>query len=94
MNTIRRSFDIDPDTDARLRAMAVERGQDEDAVLTEAKALLDSVIDLDSPDLAADVRRLEKFRADGLAVPLEEVKSCVESWDTPDELPAPTPRRS
>ncbi|QUS38939.1 hypothetical protein RPMA_08965 [Tardiphaga alba] len=94
MNTIRRSFDIDPDTDARLRVMAAERGQDESAVLAEALALLDSVIDLDGPDLAEDVRRLEQFRADGLAVPLDDVKAWVESWDTPDELPAPIPRRN
>jgi hypothetical protein len=41
MNIVRRTLDID--TDARLREMADERGQDVAAVLAEAVALLDSV---------------------------------------------------
>lgn len=43
--------------------------------------------------LAEDVRRLAQFKQDGLAVPLDEVKAWVESWDTPNELPSPTPRK-
>jgi hypothetical protein len=46
MNIIRRTLDIDADTDARLREMADKRGQDVAAVLAEAVALLDSVIDI------------------------------------------------
>jgi hypothetical protein len=34
MNIIRRTLDIDADTDARLREMAIERGQDIAAVQT------------------------------------------------------------
>jgi hypothetical protein len=41
-NIVRRTLDIDADTDARLREMADERGQDVAAVLAEAVALLDS----------------------------------------------------
>ena len=41
MNIIRRTLDIDADTDARLREMADERGQDVAAVLAEAVALLE-----------------------------------------------------
>lgn len=93
MTIVRRSFEIDQRTDARLRAMATERGQDEGVILAEALALLDSMIDIEGPDLAEDVRRLEQFERDRLAVPLDEVKAWVESWDTPDELPAPTPRK-
>jgi hypothetical protein len=38
MNIIHRTLDIDADTDARLREMADERGQDVAAVLAEAVA--------------------------------------------------------
>jgi transcription termination factor Rho len=57
MNIIRRTFDIDAETDARLREMAIERGQDVAAVLAEAVALLDSVVDIAGPDLAEDAIR-------------------------------------
>jgi len=36
MNIIRRTLDIDASTDARLRELAAERGQDVSAVLAEA----------------------------------------------------------
>jgi predicted transcriptional regulator len=93
MNIIRRTLDIDTDTDARLRAMADERGQDVAAVLAEAVALLDSVVDIAGPDIAEDRRRLEAFRKTRSAVPLEEVKSWVASWGSATELPRPAPRK-
>lgn len=93
MNLIRRTIELDPSTDERLRALAAERGQDEAAVLAEAIALLDSVIVIDAPDLAEDRRRLARYRKIGDAVPLAEVRAWVESWGTADELPPPSPRR-
>ena len=62
MNIIRRTLDIDAGTDARLRELAAERGQDVSAVLAEAVALLDSVVDIGNPDIAEDRRRLREFR--------------------------------
>ncbi|HEY5306257.1 MAG TPA: hypothetical protein VIJ52_06285 [Pseudolabrys sp.] len=50
MNLILRSIALDPATDARLRELAAERGQDEAAVLAEAVALLDSVVDIGNPE--------------------------------------------
>jgi predicted transcriptional regulator len=88
MNIIRRTLDIDADTDARLRAMADERGQDVAAVLAEAVALLDSVI-----DIGEDRRRLDAFKRTRAAVPLDEVKSWVVSWGSANELPRPAPRK-
>jgi hypothetical protein len=91
MNIIRRTLDID--TDARLRhQMADERGQDVAAVLAEAAALLDSVVDIAGPDIGEDRRRLGIFKKTGAAVPLEEVKTWVASWGSAKELPRPTPR--
>jgi len=75
MNIIRRTLDID--TDARLREMADERGQDVAAVLAEAVAL----------------RRLDDFRKTRAAVPLDEVKDWVASWGSAKELPRPAARR-
>jgi predicted transcriptional regulator len=93
MNIIRRTLDIDADTDARLREMALERGQDVAAVLAEAVALLDSVVDIAGPDLAEDRRRLDDFIKTRLAVPLDDVKAWVASWGSNNELPPPTSRK-
>lgn len=93
MNVIRRTLEIDAGTDARLSEMAAERGQDVAAVLAEAVALLDSVVDLAGPDIAEDRRRLDAFARSGHAVPLNEVKAWVESWGSEHELPRPSPRK-
>jgi predicted transcriptional regulator len=89
MNIVRRTLEIDADTDARLRALASERGQDVAAVIAEAVALLDSVVDIGNPDIAEDRRRLEQFKHTREAVPLHEVKTWIESWGGKNELPAP-----
>jgi predicted transcriptional regulator len=93
MNIIRRTLDIDVATDARLRELAAERGQDVAAVLAEAVALLDSVVDIVEPNIAEDRRRLDDFRRARQAVPLHQVKAWVESWGTDNELPRPLPQR-
>jgi hypothetical protein len=79
MNIVRRTLDIDADTDARLREMADERGQDVAAVLAEAVALLDSVVDIAGPDIGEDRRRLDAFKQTRAAVPLDDVKSWATS---------------
>lgn len=91
MNIIRRTLDID--TDTRLREMADKRGQDVAAVLAEAVARLDSVVDIGGPDIAEDRWRLDDFRASRAAVPLAEVKDWVASWGLAEELPRPVARR-
>jgi predicted transcriptional regulator len=93
MNLVSRTLEIDVDTDARLREMAKERGQDVAAVLAEAVALLDSVVDLVGPDIGEDRRRYDSFRQTRIAVPLDEVKAWVASWGSDNELPRPQSRR-
>jgi predicted transcriptional regulator len=93
MNRVSRTLEIDADTDARLSEMATERGQEVAAVLAEAVALLDSVVDLEGPDIAEDRRRLDEFERTRLAIPLDEVKAWVASWGSADELPRPRPRK-
>lgn len=93
MNLVRRTLEIDSATDARLSEMAAERGQDVAAVLAEAVALLDSVVDLAGPDIAEDRRRVDAFTRTRLAVPLDDIKTWVASWGSADELPRPHPRK-
>jgi predicted transcriptional regulator len=95
MNIIRRTLDLDTDTDtdARLREMADERGQDVSAVLAEAVALLDSVVDIAGPDVGEDRRRLDAFKSTRSAVPLDDVKTWVASWGSANDLPRPAPRK-
>jgi predicted transcriptional regulator len=93
MDIIRRTLDIDALTDARLRELAAERGQDEAAVLAEAVALLDSVVDIGNPDVAEDRRRLDAFKRTREAIPLHQIKAWVDSWGTDNELPRPEPQR-
>lgn len=93
MNMIRRTLELDSQTDTRLRELAAERGQDVAAVLAEAVALLDSVVDIEGPDIAEDRRRLDEFMRTREAIPLSEVKAWVASWGTADELPRPAPRK-
>ena len=93
MNIVRRTLEIDAGTDARLTEMAAERGQDVSAVLAEAVALLDSVVDLGGPDIAEDRRRLNDFANARKAVPLDDIKAWVASWGSADELPRPSPRK-
>jgi predicted transcriptional regulator len=93
MNLVNRTLEIDADTDARLREMAKERGQDVAAVLAEAVALLDSVVDLSGPDIGEDRRRYHEFQRTRLAVPLDDVKAWVASWGSADELPRPHARK-
>jgi predicted transcriptional regulator len=93
MNLVRRTLEIDSDTDARLRELAAERGKDIATVLAEAVALLDSVVDIGNPEIAEDQRRLQRFRETREAVPLHEIKNWVESWGTDQEQPRPKPQR-
>jgi predicted transcriptional regulator len=93
MNLIRRTIEIDTGTDARLTEMAAERGQDVAAVIAEAVALLDSVVDIAGPDVVEDRRRLDRFVSAREAVALDDVKSWVASWGSAQELPRSAPRK-
>ena len=49
-------------------------------MLAEAVALVNSVVEIDAPDIAEDRLRLERFNRSREAMPLHEVKAWVESW--------------
>jgi predicted transcriptional regulator len=93
MNKVRRILELDPSTDARLRELATQRGQEASEVVAEAISLLQSVIDVDEPDIEEDLRRLREFERTGEAVALDEAKAWVDSWGTENELPPPKPKK-
>jgi predicted transcriptional regulator len=80
MSTVRRTLELDPDTDARLSALAAEKGKDASAVVADALILLDSVVELEGLDIEEDQLRLAEFERTGQAVLLGEVKAWVGSW--------------
>ena len=73
--------------------MADERGQVVAAVLAEALALLDSVVDISGPDISEDRQRLDAFRKTRSAFLLGEVKSGVASWGPANELQRAAPHK-
>jgi predicted transcriptional regulator len=93
MGNVRLVLELDEETDARIKDLAARKGQDAAAVVADAVELLDSVIDMDGPDIEEDLRRLEEFDRTGLAVPGDEVHAWIDSWGTPNELPRPQPRK-
>lgn len=93
MPMVRHTLELDAETDARLKSLSAERGQDVASVIADAIALLASAIDVEGPDIAEDIRRLEEFERTGEAISGEEFMAWVESWDTDNELPPPKPRK-
>ena|SRR5438874_942700 len=93
MTTVRRVLELDPATDARLRELAAQRGQEAATVVAEAISLLDSVIDIEGPDVDEDLRRVREFERTGEAIPGEDMMAWVDSWGTANELPPPKPRK-
>lgn len=73
--------------------MATERSQQVAAMLAEAVAPLDSVIDLAGPDISECRRRYGEFERSRLAVPFDDVKAWVASRESADELPRPQTRK-
>jgi predicted transcriptional regulator len=84
MGTVRHILDLDPETDARIKAIAARTGRDAAAEVAYAVELLDSVIDVNEPEIIEeDLRRLEEFDRTGIGVPGDEVIAWIKSWGTP-----------
>jgi predicted transcriptional regulator len=91
MAKTRITLDLDSEADARLRALAEQRGQEKSSVVADALALLDS-LETNDLDVEEDLRRLRNFERTQEGVPLDEVKAWVRSWGTANELSPPTSR--
>lgn len=98
-------IEVDEETAALLRARAAARGLSvtelvadlvgaEDALPPNLESMRESGEGAWSPDvLAEDARRLAAFHESRDAVPWEDVRTWLESWGQPGELPPPKPRR-
>ena len=105
MNVKLRKIEVDAETADLLEARAAALGMSVADLLADF-ACNESVL---PPDLAAlrakgegpwsaeaveeDERRLAEFERARIGVPWGEVKTWMDSWGKPDELPRPKPRR-
>jgi hypothetical protein len=105
MSTKTHTIEVDEATVKVLEARAAARGISISELLADLsgagealpddmRAMRDAGDGPWAPDLLAeDARRLAEYRRTREAVPWDEVKAWLESWGTPNELPAPKPRK-
>lgn len=98
-------IELDEQTAQVLEARAAARGMTVSALVAEMigaaetmpsefQALRNAGEGPWSPEaLAEDARRLAEFRRTREALPSEDVKAWMQTWGTPNELPAPKPRK-
>ena len=100
-----RKIEVDARTADLLEARAAARGVSVSELLADL-ACNEQVLPADlaemrtrgqgpwSPEaLAEDARQLAEFERTREGVPWDEIKAWMESWGTPNELPAPKPRK-
>ena len=105
MNIKVRTIEVDVETADLLEARAAARGLSVAELLADM-ACNEEVLPADlaamrasgegpwSPEsLEEDARRLAEFDRTRMGVPWDEVKAWLQSWGTPNELPAPKPRK-
>jgi hypothetical protein len=105
MNVKARKIEIDAETAELLEARAAALGISVPALVAElaghAPILPPDLAQMRargegpwSPQsLAEDERRLAEFQRTRMGVPWDEVKAWLNSWGSPNVLPAPTPRK-
>jgi hypothetical protein len=105
MNVKVRKIEVDAQTADLLEARATARGMsvsdlvadlvgDPDLLPPDLEAMRDAGEGPWSPEaLAEDARRLAEFQRTREGVPWNEIKAWMQSWGTPNELPAPKPRK-
>src|ERR1700734_2018254 len=105
MNVKLRKIEVDVETADLLEARAAALGMSVSALLAEL-AGNESMLPPDLAELrgksegpwsseaiAEDERRLAEFEPTRMGLPWDEVKTWMESWGKPGELPRPKPRR-
>lgn len=105
MNVKSRTIEVDAETADVLEARAAARGMTLSELLADlagaAKVLSPALQAMSEAGegpwsqevLAEDARRLADFERTREGVPWSEVKIWMQSWGTPNELPAPKPRK-
>ena len=105
MNARVRKIEVDVETADLLEARAAALGKSVSALLAEI-AGREGMLPPDLANMRAkgtgpwsadaleqDARRLAEFERTRIGVPWDEVKTWMESWGTPNELPRPRARR-
>jgi hypothetical protein len=105
MNVKVRTIEVDMQTAELLEARAIARGMTVSELLADI-ACNEEVLPADLAEMRAkgegpwsaealeeDARRLAEFERTRMGVPWQDVKIWMESWGTPNELPAPKPRK-
>jgi len=105
MNVKVREIEIDAETADLLEARAAALGMSVPALVAEL-AGNETMLPPDLAELRAkgegpwspeameeDARRLAEFERTRVGVPWDEVKTWIESWGKPNELPRPKPRK-
>jgi predicted transcriptional regulator len=88
MTTVKRTIELDADTDAALLKAAAASGLSPSGYLQSA---LEQVL-ADAGDLEEERRRWAAFEADGKFVTSEAVDAWVDSLGTASPLPKPQPK--
>ncbi len=105
MNVKVRNIEVDVETADLLEARAAALGISVPALVAEL-AGNEPILPTDlaqmrakgegpwsAESLAEDERRLAEFERTRMGVPWDEVKAWLDSWGSPNALPAPKPRR-
>ncbi len=105
MNVKVRTIEVDMQTAELLEARAIARGMTVSELLADI-ACNEEVLPADLAEMRAkgegpwsaealeeDARRPAEFERTRMGVPWDDVKTWMESWGTPNELPAPKPRK-
>ena len=105
MNVKVRKIEVDKETADLLEARAAALGMSVPALVAEL-AGNETMLPPDLAELRAkgegpwspevmeeDARRLAEFERTRVGVPWDEVKTWIESWGKPNELPRPKPRK-
>lgn len=87
MSTIKRTIELDADTDAALVKAASASGLSPAAFVESALGQILS----DGDDLAEEIRRWELFERDGKYVEAEKVDAWIDSLGTKSPLAKPRP---
>lgn len=83
------SVKLDPDAEARMKALAEMRRLAPDAMLREAIGEYLDREEAQQAFRAEALASLSAFREDGLHVTLEETEAWLDSWGTDAETPPP-----
>lgn len=87
MTTIKRTIELNADTDAALVKAASASGLSPSAFVESA---LDQILSC-GDDLSEEIRRLEAYERDGKFVTAEAVDDWIDSLNTKTPLPKPRP---